>query len=145
MLSVTLGWGSKLPLPIHPGLACLSHSPLTPLTLLTHSLAGGLRAGTTFSYFPTRAFNALVAELDAQVKPRLQRTPGPDPQYDDVCYKGASSNGDQLGEVFPTFKVRDHQRVLYCTVHTGTQRTVNHSQAARFPRCVLCVLCVCWR
>lgn len=60
--------------------------------------------------------------------PRLQRTPGPDPQYDDVCYKGASSNGDQLGEVFPTFKVRDHK---YCIVrpkqahqlHSGQNRT----------------------
>jgi hypothetical protein len=40
-----------------------------------------------------------VAELDAQVLPRLQRTPGPDPQYSDVCYKGASSNAEQLSEV----------------------------------------------
>ena len=57
-----------------------------------------LDSGTTFTYAPTKVFDAFVATLDGLVgvdendgdggRPRLERVPGPDPNYPgDVCYK----------------------------------------------------------
>ena len=64
-----------------------------------------LDSGTTFTYAPTKVFDAFVATLDGLVgvdendgdggRPRLERVPGPDPNYPgDVCYKKKTQAND---------------------------------------------------
>jgi hypothetical protein len=60
-------------------------------------------SGTTFTYLPTAVFKAFSEAVEAAVRDKgLKRAPGLDPQYDDICWKGAPSSFEALREVFPT-------------------------------------------
>ncbi|PSS21247.1 Aspartic proteinase-like protein [Actinidia chinensis var. chinensis] len=59
-----------------------------------------LDSGTTYAYLPEAAFlafkDAIMKELIA-----LKRIPGPDPNYNDICFSGAGSDVSQLSKTFP--------------------------------------------
>ncbi|KAG1666106.1 hypothetical protein FOA52_010896 [Chlamydomonas sp. UWO 241] len=58
----------------------------------TYSVGYGvvMDSGTTFTYLPTRAFKGLSEAVSAAVaKAGLKSTPGADPQFNDICWKGA--------------------------------------------------------
>ncbi|KAK4770976.1 hypothetical protein SAY87_031508 [Trapa incisa] len=75
-----------------------------PLKLSASTFNGGhgtvLDSGTTYAYFPSRAF---VALKDAIIKSitSLRQIPGPDPNYHDICFAGAGWNVSHLQQVFP--------------------------------------------
>uniref|UniRef100_A0A7S0RJ26 Peptidase A1 domain-containing protein n=1 Tax=Chlamydomonas leiostraca TaxID=1034604 RepID=A0A7S0RJ26_9CHLO len=61
-----------------------------------------LDSGTTFTYLPTAAFNSFSDLVDKAAKSKgLQRRPGADPQYNDICWKGAPDDVKRLHTVFP--------------------------------------------
>ncbi|KAJ9521793.1 hypothetical protein QJQ45_024661 [Haematococcus lacustris] len=61
-----------------------------------------LDSGTTFTYFPTRAFNSFAALICKAAQDKgLQTRPGADPQYNDICWKGAPHDITDLDSVFP--------------------------------------------
>lgn len=59
-----------------------------------------LDSGTTYAYLPEAAFaafkDAILKDLHS-----LQRIPGPDPNYNDICFTGAGSDVLQLSKTFP--------------------------------------------
>ncbi|WIA11327.1 hypothetical protein OEZ85_011450 [Tetradesmus obliquus] len=62
-----------------------------------------LDSGTTFTYLPTAAFNAFLGLLnDALQGKGLHRSSGSDPQFNDVCWRGAPHDFKALDKVFPT-------------------------------------------
>ena len=63
-----------------------------------------LDSGTTFSYMPTRIFEAFAAAVsDHAVGRGLYTVPGPDPNFEDICFGGAGRHDDldALESVFP--------------------------------------------
>jgi hypothetical protein len=71
-----------------------------------------LDSGTTFTYVPTPVFKAFAAAVDAYALARgLQRVPGPDPQYSDLCWGGAPPHDDleALSAVFPPIDIQFDQ------------------------------------
>lgn len=66
-----------------------------------------LDSGTTFSYLPTKAFRLFAETVSSHAIARgLFSVPGPDPEYDDICFGGATSHDDVDGlqRVFPVAK-----------------------------------------
>ncbi|KAJ8769309.1 hypothetical protein K2173_002513 [Erythroxylum novogranatense] len=63
-----------------------------------------LDSGTTYAYLPETAF---VAFKDAILKElhSLQQIRGPDPNYSDICFSGATSDLSKLSSVFPTVEI----------------------------------------
>lgn len=62
-----------------------------------------LDSGTTFTYLPTAAYNAFLGLLnDALQGKGLHRSSGSDPQFNDVCWRGAPHDFKALDKVFPT-------------------------------------------
>ncbi|KAK6258604.1 hypothetical protein SCA6_013078, partial [Theobroma cacao] len=71
-----------------------------------------LDSGTTYAYLPEAAFaafkNAIIKELTS-----LKQIRGPDPNYNDICFSGASSDVSELSKIFPTVEmVFDNQQKL---------------------------------
>ena len=65
-------------------------------------------SGTTFTYLPSSAFQKFSKAIDDYAKSKgLKSTPGSDPQYNDMCWKGASDDIKKLDSVFP--EVRPYQ------------------------------------
>eukprot|EP00890_Picochlorum_soloecismus_P005382 jgi/Picsp_1/5845/NSC_03204-R1_pepsin-type aspartyl protease len=63
-----------------------------------------LDSGTTFTYIPTEAFKIFARSVnDHALKKGLFVVPGPDPQFEDVCFGGAPEHNDLQGlyKVFP--------------------------------------------
>lgn len=58
-----------------------------------------LDSGTTFTYLPPPVFKEFKASVVAGVK-GLHSVEGPDPQYSDVCFGGAKSDGSDLQQHF---------------------------------------------
>jgi len=76
------------------------------LALNKHLFASGygtvMDSGTTFTYLPTEAFNAFANAVEAFTRTKkLPRTPGADPQYNDICWKDAPKDWMKLDTVFP--------------------------------------------
>lgn len=63
-----------------------------------------LDSGTTYAYFPDKAFKALTAALSEHVK--LPRVAGPDSHYPDICYEGAGSDVSKLSDHFPEVQLK---------------------------------------
>ncbi|KAG2496491.1 hypothetical protein HYH03_005316 [Edaphochlamys debaryana] len=62
-----------------------------------------LDSGTTFTYLPTDAFNAMAKAVGAFAEGKgLTRCPGADPQYNDICWKGAPEGFKDLEKFFPS-------------------------------------------
>lgn len=60
-------------------------------------------SGTTFTYMPTAAFTAFHSTISHVVEAKgLKRVPGADPQYQDICWKGAPVEFLEADKVFPT-------------------------------------------
>ena len=60
-------------------------------------------SGTTFTYVPTKVFNAVAAELGRQLEGKMEKIPGPDPAYPtDICYYKEGQTQSNLGEDYPT-------------------------------------------
>ncbi|XP_044490217.1 aspartic proteinase 36-like isoform X2 [Mangifera indica] len=63
-----------------------------------------LDSGTTYAYLPEAAFvafkNAIMHELQS-----LKQIRGPDPNYHDICFSGASSDASQLSNTFPSVEM----------------------------------------
>ncbi|XP_052195706.1 aspartic proteinase 36-like [Diospyros lotus] len=59
-----------------------------------------LDSGTTYAYLPEAAFlafkDAIMKELHS-----LKKIPGPDPNYNDICFSGAGSDILQMSKTFP--------------------------------------------
>ncbi|XP_022741477.1 aspartic proteinase-like protein 2 isoform X2 [Durio zibethinus] len=71
-----------------------------------------LDSGTTYAYLPEAVFaafkNAIIKELNS-----LKQIRGPDPNYNDICFSGASSDVSELSKMFPTVEmVFDNQQKL---------------------------------
>lgn len=58
-----------------------------------------LDSGTTFTYLPPAVFAHFKAAVMAGAK-GLEIVEGPDPEYNDICFANASSNGSDLGQRF---------------------------------------------
>ncbi|CAA3013199.1 aspartic ase 2 [Olea europaea subsp. europaea] len=60
-----------------------------------------LDSGTTYAYLPESAFaafkDAIMKELHT-----LKQIKGPDPNYNDICFSGSSSDSSQLSKTFPS-------------------------------------------
>jgi hypothetical protein len=68
----------------------------------SHNLFTLLDSGTTFTTVPTKMYKAFVQHLDTiTTAARLSRVDGPDPEYDDVCYRREGLTVDGLEDVFP--------------------------------------------
>ncbi|KAF6251742.1 aspartic peptidase domain-containing protein [Scenedesmus sp. NREL 46B-D3] len=62
-----------------------------------------LDSGTTFTYLPTAAFSAFLGLLTEALQHRgLHRSSGADPQFKDICWRGAPHDFKGLDKVFPT-------------------------------------------
>jgi len=64
-----------------------------------------LDSGTTFSYFPNAVFEKFAAVVsDHAIGRGLYHVPGPDPDFDDICFGGAGMHDDldALESVFPS-------------------------------------------
>ena len=64
-----------------------------------------LDSGTTFSYFPNAVFEKFAAAVsDHAIGRGLYHVPGPDPDFDDICFGGAGMHDDldALESVFPS-------------------------------------------
>ncbi|KAJ0098007.1 hypothetical protein Patl1_28585 [Pistacia atlantica] len=63
-----------------------------------------LDSGTTYAYLPEAAFvafkDAIMNELQS-----LKQIRGPDPNYHDICFSGASSDASQLSNTFPAVEM----------------------------------------
>lgn len=87
-----------------------------------------LDSGTTFSYFPRKVFDKFAAAVSAHALARgLYPVPGPDPDFDDVCFGGAGMHDDldALESVFPRVTMSfeggadlDLKPLQYLFVHT---------------------------
>lgn len=87
-----------------------------------------LDSGTTFTYIPSEAFSRFSEAVSSYAIARgLFSVPGPDPQYEDICFGGAPEHSDITGlrKVFPpvqfVFKdgvVLDLSPLNYLFVHT---------------------------
>lgn len=67
-----------------------------------------LDSGTTFTYMPSAVFKAFAdAVADHAFANGLEKVPGPDPQYDDICFGNAPDHTDMdaLSEVFPAMQL----------------------------------------
>ncbi|PNH07727.1 Aspartic proteinase-like protein 2, partial [Tetrabaena socialis] len=61
-----------------------------------------LDSGTTFTYLPSDAFNVMAKAVGDYAEAKgLKRTPGADPQYNDICWKGAPDEFQGLEQFFP--------------------------------------------
>lgn len=80
----------------------------TPLPLdrgiFDSSFGTVLDSGTTYAYFPEKAFKAFVVALKGLLK--LQQITGPDPSFPDVCFEGAGSDVLQLSQHFPEVQLK---------------------------------------
>lgn len=63
-----------------------------------------LDSGTTYAYFPEKAFKAFTTALSQNVK--LRRVAGPDSHYPDICYEGAGSDVSKLSDYFPEVQLK---------------------------------------
>lgn len=73
-----------------------------------------LDSGTTFTYLPGAAFQAVKNAVAKYVGDKgLQKVAGPDPKYDDVCFGPATSDPSQLAEYFPPITIQFHPNVKY--------------------------------
>lgn len=66
-----------------------------------------LDSGTTFTYLPTKAFHLFAEYVSSHAFGRgLFSVPGPDPEYKDICFGGATSHDDLEGlkKLFPLAK-----------------------------------------
>ena len=87
-----------------------------------------LDSGTTFTYFPTDMYRSFTEAISSYVVGRgLFSVPGPDPQFQDVCFGGAPQHSDLEGlrRVFPAVKMRfkddielDLAPLQYLFIHT---------------------------
>lgn len=63
-----------------------------------------LDSGTTYAYLPEAAFSAfkyaVIKELNT-----LKKIQGPDPNFNDICFSGATSDVSQLSKIFPTVEL----------------------------------------
>ncbi|TYG69432.1 hypothetical protein ES288_D05G229900v1 [Gossypium darwinii] len=59
-----------------------------------------LDSGTTYAYFRRDAFAAFRDAILSAVH-FLKRIPGPDPNYNDICFTGAGRDVSQLPKIFP--------------------------------------------
>ncbi|GMH17964.1 hypothetical protein Nepgr_019805 [Nepenthes gracilis] len=59
-----------------------------------------LDSGTTYAYFPEEAFIAFKNAIVKNIHP-LKQIPGPDPNYNDICFAGAGRDVSQLSKTFP--------------------------------------------
>ncbi|GMI82680.1 hypothetical protein like AT5G43100 [Hibiscus trionum] len=59
-----------------------------------------LDSGTTYAYFRRDAFAAFRDAILSAVH-FLERIPGPDPHYHDICFSGAGSDVSKLQKIFP--------------------------------------------
>ncbi|MED6137091.1 hypothetical protein PIB30_061709 [Stylosanthes scabra] len=59
-----------------------------------------LDSGTTYAYLPQYAFLAFKHAIMKEVK-SLKQIPGPDPNYNDICFSGAGIAVSQLSNRFP--------------------------------------------
>ncbi|ONK72266.1 uncharacterized protein A4U43_C04F17560 [Asparagus officinalis] len=58
-----------------------------------------LDSGTTYAYLPEEAFQAFK---DAIVRSlHLKQIPGPDPNYNDICFSGVARDVTELSNIFP--------------------------------------------
>ncbi|KAK1359913.1 Aspartic proteinase-like protein 2 [Heracleum sosnowskyi] len=60
-----------------------------------------LDSGTTYTYIPEAAFIEFKQAIMKEVS-SLKQIPGPDPNYNDICFFGAGSNISELPKFFPT-------------------------------------------
>lgn len=63
-----------------------------------------LDSGTTYAYFPDKAFQAFTTALTQHVK--LHRVAGPDSHYPDICFEGAGSDLSKLSDHFPEVQLK---------------------------------------
>ena len=87
-----------------------------------------LDSGTTFTYIPTEAFKVFSRTVSEHaLKKGLFVVPGPDPQFEDVCFGGAPEHTNLQGlyKVFPKVSLRfdgevtlDLSPLNYLFVHT---------------------------
>ncbi|KAL4433645.1 hypothetical protein ABPG75_000086 [Micractinium tetrahymenae] len=71
-----------------------------------------LDSGTTFTYMPTPVFQAFKIAVESYaLSHKLRRVPGPDPQYEDICFGDAPSHNDleALSQVFPSMEIQFDQ------------------------------------
>lgn len=71
-----------------------------------------LDSGTTFTYMPTPVFRAFASAVESYALSRkLKRVPGPDPQYEDICFGDAPAHDDleALSKVFPSMEIQFDQ------------------------------------
>ncbi|KAL5707000.1 hypothetical protein ACHQM5_025101 [Ranunculus cassubicifolius] len=59
-----------------------------------------LDSGTTYAYLPEEAFLAFKEAMVANVT-HLRQIRGPDPNYNDICFSGSSSEVSELSKTFP--------------------------------------------
>ncbi|KAI4315028.1 hypothetical protein L6164_027878 [Bauhinia variegata] len=59
-----------------------------------------LDSGTTYAYLPEAAFLAFKDAIMKELK-SLKQIPGPDPNYNDICFSGAGNDASQLSKTFP--------------------------------------------
>ncbi|EPS62720.1 hypothetical protein M569_12069, partial [Genlisea aurea] len=63
-----------------------------------------LDSGTTYAYLPEEAFvafkDAMIGELHS-----LKRVPGPDPNFNDICFSGAGNVISKLSKIFPAVEM----------------------------------------
>ncbi|GBG60420.1 hypothetical protein CBR_g5596 [Chara braunii] len=71
-----------------------------PADIYTEGYGAVLDSGTTFAYLPSQAFHAFKKKVVATID--LERVDGPDPNFQDICFAGASSDTSELGDFFPT-------------------------------------------
>ncbi|KAL4450641.1 hypothetical protein ABPG77_000997 [Micractinium sp. CCAP 211/92] len=71
-----------------------------------------LDSGTTFTYMPTPVFRAFASAVESYaLSHKLKRVPGPDPQYEDICFGNAPAHNDleALSKVFPSMEIQFDQ------------------------------------
>ncbi|GKU98883.1 hypothetical protein SLEP1_g11818 [Rubroshorea leprosula] len=63
-----------------------------------------LDSGTTYAYLPEAAFLAFKDAVTKELN-TLKRIQGPDPNFNDICFSGATSDVSQLSKTFPTVEM----------------------------------------
>ncbi|XP_051144866.1 aspartic proteinase 36-like [Andrographis paniculata] len=63
-----------------------------------------LDSGTTYAYLPEAAFTAFKAAIFNELQ-SLKKIPGPDPNYNDICFSGAGSETSELSNSFPSVEM----------------------------------------
>ncbi|GIL85438.1 hypothetical protein Vretimale_10621 [Volvox reticuliferus] len=70
--------------------------------MFDHGYGVVLDSGTTFTYLPSEAFKVMSWAIKTFAESHgLQPTPGADPQYNDICWKGAPDDFQDLEGYFP--------------------------------------------